>query len=99
MSFLSFDQSTDLGLGDGRNVMESRLGRILDPGTFDHAPVADESNPLAAKHIGDFFHLGLEGQQIGRVARKDLRRDRIAVPVAQQPGDDLFLAPLFLSRL
>ena len=53
-----------------RDIMKINAFQIRDLGAFDHAPVADESDPLAAEALGDLLHLSAKGLGVGRVAVK-----------------------------
>ena len=48
-------QRLDLGLGDGDEEMKLPLSQSFDWPPFDHAPIADKGEPLAAQALDHFL--------------------------------------------
>ena len=71
--------------------MKACAGKRRNLPTLEHAPVADERHPFAAKTPGHLRNLGSHGLQIGCIASKNIRRHWCAFLVAQQPNNDLLL--------
>ena len=68
MEHADFDESLYLGFRDGRNIMEACASQFCDLSTLDHAPVAHERHPFAAKALGDLHNLGRQGAHIGGIS-------------------------------
>ena len=73
----------------GDPVEPGGLQLLFDPGTGDHAAVADQHHPLQAEAFLQLVDLRGQRLRIARVAFEHLDRHRAAVGGAQQPEDDL----------
>src|SRR5512147_1021802 len=76
-------------MAGARSAVIGGLQLFFDPGTGDHAAVADQHHPLQTEASLQLVDLRGERLRIGGVALEHLDRHRAAVGGAQQPKDDL----------